>query len=71
MAKISTDDLLEAFKEMTLLELSEFVKQFEETFDVKASGVVLEPDLLKRIDEVLAPVIQRDPELTQSPRSRS
>src|SRR5690242_20982568 len=36
MAKMSTDDLLEAFKEMTLLELSDFVKQFEETFDVKA-----------------------------------
>ena len=40
MAKISTDDLLEAFKEMTLLELSEFVKQFEETFDVKAAAPV-------------------------------
>jgi aryl-alcohol dehydrogenase-like predicted oxidoreductase len=39
--------------------------------NVKASGVVLEPDLLKRIDEVLAPVIQRDPALTESPRSRS
>ena len=38
MAKMSTDDLLEAFKEMTLLELSEFVKQFEETFDVKAAA---------------------------------
>ena len=38
MAKISTDDLLEAFKEMTLIELSEFVKQFEETFDVKAAA---------------------------------
>ena len=38
MAKISTDDLLEAFKEMTLLELSDFVKQFEETFDVKAAA---------------------------------
>ena len=38
MAKVSTDDLLEAFKEMTLLELSEFVKQFEETFDVKAAA---------------------------------
>ena len=37
MAKISTDDLLERFKEMTLLELSEFIKQFEETFDVKAA----------------------------------
>ena len=40
MAKISTDDLLEAFKEMTLLELSAFVKQFEETFDVKAAAPV-------------------------------
>jgi large subunit ribosomal protein L7/L12 len=38
MAKLSTDDLLDAFKEMTLLELSEFVKQFEETFDVKAAA---------------------------------
>ena len=40
MAKISSDDLLEAFKEMTLIELSEFVKQFEETFDVKAAAPV-------------------------------
>jgi large subunit ribosomal protein L7/L12 len=40
MAKMSTDDLLEAFKEMTLIELSEFVKQFEETFDVKAAAPV-------------------------------
>ena len=40
MAKISSSDLLEAFKEMTLLELSEFVKQFEETFDVKAAAPV-------------------------------
>jgi large subunit ribosomal protein L7/L12 len=32
MAKLSTDDLMDAFKEMTLLELSEFVKKFEETF---------------------------------------
>jgi large subunit ribosomal protein L7/L12 len=38
MAKISTDDLLERFKEMTLLELSEFIKSFEETFDVKAAA---------------------------------
>ena len=38
MAKMSTDDLLEAFKEMTLIELSEFVKQFEDTFDVKAAA---------------------------------
>jgi large subunit ribosomal protein L7/L12 len=40
MAKMSSGDLLEAFKEMTLLELSEFVKQFEETFDVKAAAPV-------------------------------
>ena len=40
MAKLSSDDLLEAFKEMTLLELSAFVKEFEETFDVKAAAPV-------------------------------
>jgi large subunit ribosomal protein L7/L12 len=40
MAKMSSADLLEAFKEMTLLELSDFVKQFEETFDVKAAAPV-------------------------------
>ena len=40
MAKMSSADLLEAFKETTLLELSEFVKQFEETFDVKAAAPV-------------------------------
>ena len=40
MAKLSTDDLLSAFKEMTLIELSEFVKQFEETFDVTAAAPV-------------------------------
>src|SRR3954452_2599243 len=40
MAKLSQDDLLDAFKEMTLLELSEFVKQFEEVFDVKAAAPV-------------------------------
>ena len=40
MAKMSTDELLDTFKEMTLLELSEFVKQFEETFDVKAAAPV-------------------------------
>ena len=38
MAKLSTDELLDAFKEMTLLELSDFVKQFEETFDVTAAA---------------------------------
>jgi large subunit ribosomal protein L7/L12 len=40
MAKISTDDLLDAFKEMTLIELSEFVKNFEETFGVTAAAPV-------------------------------
>lgn len=40
MAKLSTDELLDAFKEMSLLELSEFVKQFEETFDVTAAAPV-------------------------------
>ena len=40
MAKLSNTDLLEQFKEMTLLELSEFVKLFEETFDVKAAAPV-------------------------------
>jgi large subunit ribosomal protein L7/L12 len=40
MAKLSTDDLLDAFKEMTLLELSDFVKKFEETFDVQAAAPV-------------------------------
>ncbi len=40
MAKVATEDLLDAFKEMTLLELSEFVKQFEETFGVTAAAPV-------------------------------
>jgi len=38
MAKLSNDALLDAFKEMTLLELSDFVKQFEDAFDVKAAA---------------------------------
>lgn len=40
MAKLNTDELLDAFKEMSLLELSEFVKKFEETFDVTAAAPV-------------------------------
>ena len=40
MAKLSTEDLLDAFKELTLLELSEFVKAFQETFDVTAAAPV-------------------------------
>ncbi len=40
MAKLSKDELIEAFKEMTLIELSEFVKEFEEVFDVEAAAPV-------------------------------
>jgi large subunit ribosomal protein L7/L12 len=40
MAKLSTEDLLGQFKEMTLVELSDFVKSFETEFDVKASAPV-------------------------------
>jgi large subunit ribosomal protein L7/L12 len=40
MAKLSTDELLESFKEMTLIELSDFVKKFEETFEVTAAAPV-------------------------------
>ena len=40
MAKLTTDELLDAFKEMTLLELSEFVKEFEDTFGVTAAAPV-------------------------------
>ena len=40
MAKLSTDELIDAFKELALLELSAFVKQFEETFDVTAAAPV-------------------------------
>ena len=42
MAKLSTDELLGAFKELTLIELSEFVKQFEDTFNVTAAAPVAE-----------------------------
>jgi large subunit ribosomal protein L7/L12 len=41
MAKLSTEELLESFKEMTIIELSEFVKQFEETFEVTAAAVAV------------------------------
>jgi large subunit ribosomal protein L7/L12 len=40
MAKLSTDELINAFKELTLIELSDFVKQFEETFEVTAAAPV-------------------------------
>ena len=41
MAKLSTDELLDAFKDMTLIELSEFVKKFEDTFEVTAAAPVV------------------------------
>ena len=40
MAKLTTDELLDAFKELTLIELSDFVKKFEETFEVTAAAPV-------------------------------
>ncbi|HET7415495.1 MAG TPA: 50S ribosomal protein L7/L12, partial [Arthrobacter sp.] len=40
MAKLTTDELIEAFKELSIVELSDFVKQFEETFDVTAAAPV-------------------------------
>ena len=40
MAKLTNEELLDAFKEMTLIELSEFVKEFEDTFDVTAAAPV-------------------------------
>ena len=42
MAKLSTDELLDAFKDMTLLELSEFVKKFEDTFEVTAAAPIMQ-----------------------------
>lgn len=41
MAKLTNDQLIEAFKELTIIELSEFVKQFEETFEVTAAAVAV------------------------------
>ncbi|ALD64546.1 MULTISPECIES: 50S ribosomal protein L7/L12 [Micrococcaceae] len=41
MAKLTNEELLSAFKEMTIIELSEFVKEFEETFDVTAAAVAV------------------------------
>jgi large subunit ribosomal protein L7/L12 len=41
MAKLTNEELIEAFKELTIIELSEFVKLFEETFDVTAAAVAV------------------------------
>ncbi|MBE0008756.1 large subunit ribosomal protein L7/L12 [Arthrobacter sp. CAN_A212] len=43
MAKLTNEELIEAFKELTIIELSEFVKLFEETFDVTAAAVAVAP----------------------------
>ncbi len=69
MAKLSTDELLDAFKEMTLIELSEFVKQFEETFGVTAAApvAVAAPPLRPRV--VPTPAPPRQPSRTSSTSS--
>ena len=53
MAKLSTEELLDAFKELTLIELSEFVKAFEETFEVTAAAPVEEVEEKDSFDVVL------------------
>jgi large subunit ribosomal protein L7/L12 len=58
MAKLSTEELLETFKEMTLIELSEFVKQFEETFDVTAAA----PAAVVAAPGGAAPAAEAEPE---------
>ena len=70
MAKLSTDELLDAFKEMTLIELSEFVKQFEETFDVTAAAPVAVP--LRRPGGAAAPaeVERGEGRVRRHPRGR-
>lgn len=53
MAKLSTEELLEQFKELTLIELSEFVKAFEETFEVSAAARLLLLQLLLQVATLL------------------
>ena len=62
MAKLSTDELLDAFKEMTLLELSEFVKQFEDTFGVTAAAPVAVAAAAAGGGAVDAPVVEEQDE---------
>ena len=68
MAKLSTDELLDAFKELTLLELSEFVKKFEETFDVTAAAPVA---VAAAAPPVLPPRPPRPPRSSRSSTSSS
>ena len=60
MAKLNTDELLDAFKEMTLLELSDFVKQFEDTFGVTAAAPVAVAAPSSGGTETAAPVEEQD-----------
>jgi large subunit ribosomal protein L7/L12 len=60
MAKLSTEELLDSFKEMTLLELSEFVKQFEDTFDVKAAAPVAVAAAAPAAGEAAAEAVEQD-----------
>ncbi len=64
MAKLTADELIEAFKELTLIELSDFVKKFEEEFDVEAAPRPLSPLPLRR------PVAEKPP-LKRRPSSTS
>jgi large subunit ribosomal protein L7/L12 len=60
MAKLNTDELLDAFKEMTLLELSEFVKQFEDTFGVTAAAPVAVAAAAPAGGDAAADVVEQD-----------
>ena len=62
MAKLSTDELLDAFKEMTLLELSEFVKRFEETFEVTAAAPVAAVAAAPATGDGAAPAVEEKDE---------
>jgi large subunit ribosomal protein L7/L12 len=60
MAKLNTEELLDAFKEMTLLELSEFVKQFEDTFGVTAAAPVAVAAAAPAGGDAAADVVEQD-----------
>jgi len=60
MAKLSTEELLEQFKELTLIELSEFVKAFEETFEVSAAAPVAVAAAPAAGGEAAAPAEEKD-----------
>ncbi len=62
MPKLSTDELLDAFKEMTLLELSEFVKRFEETFEVTAAAPVAAVAAAPATGDGAAPAVEEKDE---------